>query len=287
MLRGRRKSSSAPHPNCFHTFVPAFTAMNHVFTISLLYNPIMPARPWNKSAVRVTRGERVFVYFHVYSVGGEGGRCHRQASSVNYLKGAVHESFVQVDDDTVLAVVRYADFRQEELGWWLQRQRALLKSWDLLEGTVTKHARTLAHTLVLKVWRWPGKSAKRNFSLNYFCNSFETADRRATLTHKCSQASAHPNYSSGITELCCWGLCALTVGVRAVIFCITSCWLSSVTVLPSGSQREKKRNTNVLCQAGPGLQTGRWCGHRQRARTHTHAELYEGDEQDVYTRAPV
>lgn len=32
---------------------------------------------------------------------------------------------------------------------------------------------------------------------------------------------------------------------------------------------KKKRNTNVLCQAGPGLQTGRWCGHRQRARTHT------------------
>lgn len=54
--------------------------------------------------------------------------CYRQASVVNYLKGAVHESFVQVDDDTVLAVVCYADFWQEELGWWLQRQRALLKS---------------------------------------------------------------------------------------------------------------------------------------------------------------
>lgn len=102
--------------------------MNHVFTISLLYNPIIPARPRNKSAVRVTRGERVFVYFHVYSGQRVRGLCYRQASVVNYLKGAVHESFVQVDDDTVLAIVCYADFWQEELGWWLQRQRALLKS---------------------------------------------------------------------------------------------------------------------------------------------------------------
>lgn len=156
MLQGHRKSSSAPHPNCFHTFVPAFMAMNHVFTILLLYNPIIPAKPRNKSVVWVTRGERVFVYFHVYS--GLGG-VYRQGSVVNYLKGAVHESFVQVDDDTVLAVVCYADFWQEELGWWLQRQRALLKNWDLLEGTVPKHAHTLVHTLMLKVWWWLSKSA--------------------------------------------------------------------------------------------------------------------------------
>lgn len=47
------------------------------------------------------------------------------AGVVNYLEGAVYKSFIQVNHDTVLAVVRYADLWQEELGWWLQRQYTL------------------------------------------------------------------------------------------------------------------------------------------------------------------
>lgn len=104
-------------------------------------------------------GEKGCLFTSTSARGDGEGLCYRQASIVNYLKGAVHKSFVQVDDDTVLAVVCYADLWQEELGWWLQRQRALLKSWDLLEGTVPKHAHTLVHTLMLKVWWWPSKSA--------------------------------------------------------------------------------------------------------------------------------
>lgn len=45
--------------------------------------------------------------------------CYRD---VKYLEGAVYKGFVQVDHHTVLAVVHYTDLRQEELGWWLQRQ---------------------------------------------------------------------------------------------------------------------------------------------------------------------
>lgn len=41
----------------------------------------------------------------------------------NYLKGAVHQGLVQVDDDTVPAIVCYTDLWQEELGWWLRRQK--------------------------------------------------------------------------------------------------------------------------------------------------------------------
>lgn len=43
--------------------------------------------------------------------------------AANYLKGAVHQGLVQVDDDTVPAVVCYTDLWQQELGWWLSRQR--------------------------------------------------------------------------------------------------------------------------------------------------------------------
>lgn len=49
----------------------------------------------------------------------------QRGSVVNYLEGAVYKGFVQVDHDTVLAVVLYADLWQEELGWWLQRQHTL------------------------------------------------------------------------------------------------------------------------------------------------------------------
>lgn len=44
---------------------------------------------------------------------------------VNYLEGAVHKSFIQVDHYTVLPVVCDADLWQEEFGWWLQRQYIL------------------------------------------------------------------------------------------------------------------------------------------------------------------
>lgn len=43
--------------------------------------------------------------------------------AARYLEGAVHEGLVQVDDHTVLAVVRYADLGQQELGWRLRRQK--------------------------------------------------------------------------------------------------------------------------------------------------------------------
>lgn len=284
MLRGRRKSSSAPHPNCFHTFVPAFTAMNHVFTISLLYNPITPARPRNKSAVRVTRGERVFVYFHVYWGGGR-VLCYIQTSVVNYLKGAVHESFIQVDDDTVLAVVCYADFRQEELGWWLQRQRALLKGWDLLEGTVPIHAHTLVHTLMLKVWWWPSKSAEdgqRQF-LSKLLLSFIRNGR--------SKADA---YTQRFTS---YRISKLLVRHHRVVLlrfvrahCRTPCcyflyYLMMTELCDCAAFRvtEKKRET-LMSSAK------RARGYRQadgaaigsvRIHIQTHAKPYEGDKQDL------
>lgn len=68
--------------------------------------------------------------------------------AANYLKGAVHQGLVQVYDDTVPAVVCYTDLWQEELGWWLRRQKEngakktlVIKSGDLLgEGRVPKHS---------------------------------------------------------------------------------------------------------------------------------------------------
>lgn len=52
----------------------------------------------------------------------------------------------------------------------------------------------------------------------------------------------------------CPSLC-FSVWAPADIFCITLCWLSSVTAIPSGSVG-KRRHTYVLCQACLGLQTG-------------------------------
>lgn len=81
-----------------------------------------------------------------------------------------------------------------------------------------------------------------------------------------------------IRELtCCWfSICSFIVQFPADTFCITSWWLNSVTVLPSGSEG-KWRSTNVLCQVDLGLQTGRWCGHRQRTHTqrHIHVHVWE------------
>lgn len=69
---------------------------------------------------------------------------------------------------------------------------------------------------------------------------------------------------------CCWcSICSFIVQFPAETFCIISWWLNSVTVLPSGSGG-KWRSTNVLCQVDLGLQTGRWCGHRQHTHTQTH-----------------
>lgn len=80
--------------------------MNRVSAIPLLNNPFIPARAaeWEQQAL-VTRDEK------------------RGLAAENYLKGAVHEGLVQVDDDTVPAVVCYTDLWQQELGWWLRRQK--------------------------------------------------------------------------------------------------------------------------------------------------------------------
>lgn len=68
--------------------------------------------------------------------------------AANYLKGAVHEGLVQVDDDTVPAVVCYTDLWQQELGWWLRGHKEerrennktlVIKSWELLKKEVVQN----------------------------------------------------------------------------------------------------------------------------------------------------
>lgn len=68
--------------------------------------------------------------------------------AANYLKGAVHEGLVQVDDDTVPAVVCYTDLWQEELGWWLRRQKENKKTRSLLK---IRRRGKFSKTLLLKV----------------------------------------------------------------------------------------------------------------------------------------
>lgn len=62
-------------------------------------------------------------------------------------------------------------------------------------------------------------------------------------------------------------LCSFTERVPVDILCTTSCWLSSVTVLPSGSRGKRKKKTRVLCQAGLRLPTG--MGQMVSSHTHT------------------
>lgn len=58
-----------------------------------------------------------------------------------YLKGAVHQGFVQVDHHAALAAVCDVDLRQQELGWWLRRAKTPLFNAEVREFSLNTHQR--------------------------------------------------------------------------------------------------------------------------------------------------
>lgn len=55
-----------------------------------------------------------------------------------YLKGAVHQGFVQVDHHAALAAVCDVDLGQQEIGWWLRRAKTPLFNAEV-QDVFTKH----------------------------------------------------------------------------------------------------------------------------------------------------
>lgn len=58
-----------------------------------------------------------------------------------YLKGAVHQGFVQVDHHAALAAVCDVGLGQQELGWWLRRAKTPLFNAEAQEFSLNTHQR--------------------------------------------------------------------------------------------------------------------------------------------------
>lgn len=100
--------SVAPCANCRRASVLIFTAKNVVFWIYWGLILVVPRGLRSRSTIRLK--PRVLVLKRVLE------------GLVNYLEGAVHEGFVQVDHHAVLAKVICTDLWQKELVRRLQRQ---------------------------------------------------------------------------------------------------------------------------------------------------------------------
>lgn len=60
-----------------------------------------------------------------------------------YLKGAVHQGFVQVDHHAALAAVCDVDLGQQELGWWLRRATTPLFNAEAQEFSLNTHQKAV------------------------------------------------------------------------------------------------------------------------------------------------